>query len=48
MIIRCILRTQAQQELRKRTRLRVVNQIVNNEFGLGNRKWEELTKVIPG
>ena len=22
--------------------------VADNEFGLGNRKWEELTKDIPG
>ena len=27
---------------------RDVKSVADNEFGLGNRKWEELTKDIPG
>ena len=28
--------------------VREMKSVADNEFGLGNRKWEELTKDIPG
>ena len=32
----------------KCSRKELVQSVVYDEFGLVNRKWEELTKVIPG